>query len=135
MAIFIYNKNLELFGGENNYYIGRGSILGNPYTHIKDRETKATFVVNSRDDAINQYKHYFDVMYCSNIEYRKTIDEIYDKYRRGEDIFLGCYCKKYPCQDGIIHNDEVLCHGDIIKQKLQSRLMREKIKNNNDKTN
>ena len=36
-------------------------------------------------------------------------------YKKGEDIYLACYCPPEPC------------HGDIITQKLQKRLLKEKI--------
>ena len=41
-------------------YIGRGSIFGNPYTHISDRPTLAKYVVATRGEAIQKYKEYFD---------------------------------------------------------------------------
>lgn len=116
MPIIVYNRTIELHDGPNNYYIGRGSILGNPYTHIKDKKTLALYVVKDRDEAISKYSSYYDVMYGSNKEFTKTIDEIYEKYKNGETIYLECYCKPLPC------------HGDIIAQKLQQRLIKEKIK-------
>lgn len=116
MGITIYNINKELYDGDNNYYIGRPSILSNPYTHIKDKHTLAKYVVNSRDEAIDMYEKYFDIMYNSNIEFTTMVDEIYEKYKNGEDVYLGCYCKP------------LRCHGDVIKDKLQQKLIKEKIK-------
>ena len=72
------------------------------------------FVVSTREEAIERYSHYFDMMYGKNIKFTQTIDEIYEKYRNGEHILLGCYC--YPKS----------CHGEIIIYKLQSRLLKEK---------
>lgn len=116
MAIKLFNVNDEEYFGDNVYLIHRPYILGNPYTHIKDKGTKAMFVVPTREEAIKRYSHYFDIMYGRNIEFTSTIDEIYEKYRRGEDILLGCYC--YPKS----------CHGEVIIQKIQGRLLKEKIK-------
>lgn len=113
--IYVYNRTKETHEGPNNYFIGRPSILGNPYTHIKDKTTLASYVVRTRDEAIDLYDHYFDVMYSGNIEYKKLIDEIYEKYKNGIDIYLECYCAP------------LRCHGDIIKEKLQKRLIKEKI--------
>lgn len=122
--VSVYNLNDESHeGNHNNYYIGRGSILGNPYTHIKDRETKALYVVPTRDEAIERYSHYFDVMYQGNDSFRNRIDEIYEKYKNGEDIYLGCYCKPLPC------------HGDIIAEKLQRRYIKETIRKKKGKEN
>ena len=115
MAVITYCVLEEDRYGENVYLIHRPYILSNPYTHIKDKQTKAMFIVPTKEDAVERYSHYYDVMYGKNIEFTKTIDEIYKKYRNGEDIYLGCYCS-----DG-------QCHGNIIAKKLQSRMIKEKI--------
>ena len=129
MAIIVYNRKIEdhTDKGENNYPIYRPSILSNPYTHIKDKKTLAMFVVKSRDEAIDRYEGYFDRMYSGNAPFKFLIDEIYEKYKRGEDIYLECYCKKYPSGQGEAHHDEVRCHGDVIKEKLEKRLVKERI--------
>jgi hypothetical protein len=114
MGVIVYNVMDEDKFGENVYLIHRPYILSNPYTHIKDKQTKAMFVVPTREEAIERYSHYFDVMYGKNIKFTEIIDEIYEKYRRGEHILLGCYC--FPQS----------CHGDVIIKKLQSRLLKEK---------
>lgn len=134
--IYVYNRRIETHT-KNDFYIGRGSVLGNPYSHIKDKKTKAIYEAKDRDDAIDKYDHYFDLMYGSNKAYTKAIDEIYEAYKSGEDVFLGCFCKKY--QSNEYHNDEIRCHGDIIKRKLEQRLIKEKImeklnKKNEEKT-
>ncbi len=114
--IHVYNINTENHEkDENNYFIHRPYILGNPYTHIKDRQTLARFVVKSREEAIEKYSHYFDVMYGGNKEFKKVVDEIYDKYVKGEEIYLGCVCAPLPC------------HGEVIMRKMQQRRLKEKI--------
>lgn len=125
MAIIVYNRKIEdhTDKGENNYPIYRPSILSNPYTHIKDKKTLAMFVVKSRDEAIDRYEGYFDRMYSGNAPFKFLIDEIYEKYKRGEDIYLECYCKPERC------------HGDIIKEKLEKRLMKERIKEAKERRN
>lgn len=116
MAIFVYNINEEDHGNNpNNYIITRPGILGNPYTYIKDRKTKAKYVVSSREEAIERYSTYFDVMYSGNKVFKAVIDDMYDKYKNGEDIYLQCVCKPLSC------------HGDIIAKRLQQRLLKEKI--------
>lgn len=115
-GIHVYNLTAEEHTGHNVFYCGRGSILGNPYTDIKDKETKARFVVSTREEAIERYSHYFDVMNGSNLRFQRAVNEIYTKYKNGEDVYLGCYC--HPKH----------CHCDIIVDKLRKRLIREKIK-------
>lgn len=114
MAIQLFNVSDEEYFGDNVYLIHRPYILSNPYTHIKNKQTKAMFVVSTREEAIERYSHYFDMMYGKNTKFTQIIDEIYEKYRNGEHILLGCYC--YPKS----------CHGEIIINKLQSRLLKEK---------
>lgn len=114
VMIYIYNRRTETHN-KNDFYIGRGSVLGNPYSHIKDRKTKAIYEAKDRDDAIDKYSHYFDLMYGSNKAFTQAIDEIFEVYKSGDDVFLGCFCKP------------LRCHGDVIKEKLEKRLIKEKI--------
>ncbi len=78
-------------------YIGRGSIYGNPYTHIKNKETKAEFIVKDRKTAIEKYKEYL----LNSPELLKQIKTLKDKT-------LGCWCKPKSC------------HGDIIIEILET---------------
>lgn len=136
MAIYVYSRLKEDFSDRpGNYPIYRPSILGNPYYWEKDKKTLAMFVVKTRDEAIQRYDGYFDRMYKGNMPFRYLIDEIYERYKNGEDIYLECYCKKYPVGQQDQHPDEVKCHGDIIKDKLEKRLLRERIKEAKDKRN
>ena len=68
------------------------------------------------DDAIEKYSHYFDLMYGSNLAFTNMVDAIYEMYKSGMDVYLECYCAP------------LRCHGDIIKEKLEARLLKEKIK-------
>ena len=114
-GIHVYNLTREEHFGDCSFYCGRGSVLGNPYTHIKDKETKAKYVVKNREEAIEKYAHYFDVMYGGNESFTDAVDRIYEKYKSGADVYLGCYCKPQSC------------HCDIIEDRLKKRLIKEKI--------
>ena len=117
MPIIVYNRTKEDYSNHpNNYPIYRGgSVLGNPYTDKPLSGTMAIFQAKTREEAIEKYKDYFDVQYGHNIEFTKAIDEIYEKYKNGETVYLECYCHPLPC------------HGDVIVKKLQQRLLKEKI--------
>jgi hypothetical protein len=123
MPIIIYNRKNETHEGENNYPIYRPSVLGNPYTDVKDKQTKALYLVKSRDEAIKKYDDYFELKYGKDLKFTQIIDEIYEKYKNGETVYLECYCHPLPC------------HGDVIVKKLQRRLLKEKIKEANLKKN
>ena len=72
-------------------YIGRGSKWGNPYTHIKDRETQAEFIVDTREEAIEMYRKYLMVR-----------PDLIDDLKELKGKVLGCWCKPKSC------------HGDVL---------------------
>ena len=117
MGIVVYNRTEEDYSSNpNNYPCYRGgSILGNPYTDKPLKKTLAIYQVKDREEAIARYSSYFDMMYSANAEFKSIVDEMYEKYKNGENIYLECYC--HPKH----------CHCDIIAEKLKQRLLREKI--------
>ena len=121
MGIVVYNRTIETHTGPDNYPIYRPNILGNPYDFEVGKKTLAIYKVRNRDEAIERYSSYFDMMYSGNVQFKAVVDEIYEKYKSGKTVYLECYCAPKPC------------HGDIIKQKLEQRLLREKIREINDK--
>jgi hypothetical protein len=117
--IYVYNSHNEDFTSkENNFYIGRsksGNPLGNPFTHNGVRTSIAKLSFKTREEAIKAYEKYFDQMYGVDEELTKAFDEIYEHYKKGEDVYLQCFCKPLPC------------HGDIIAERLQRKLIKEKL--------
>lgn len=117
MAKFIrYCKTQEQHYGDNVFDVSRPNILGNPYTHIKDRETKALVKVKTRDEAIELYSPYFDKMYETDEVFKEEVDNLYDAFKKYDVIYIGCYCK--PSES---------CHADIIIQKINQRSFKETI--------
>lgn len=118
--IIRYCKTKEEHSGDNSFDICRPYIFGNPYTHIKDRDTLASIKVKTRDEAIKAYDAYFDAMLKDETEagdrFREEWDKMFEAYKTYDVIYLGCFC----------HEDES-CHGDIIKKKLLQRSMKEKL--------
>lgn len=117
-----YCKLTEEHYGDNVFDVSRPNIFGNPYTHIKNKETKAQVKVATREEAIRLYDPYFDKMLESEDEvgdlFRAEWDRMYDAYKKYDEIYIGCYCK--------LDED---CHGDIIRKKLIQRSMKEKLDN------
>ena len=115
--IFVYNShNEDHTSHPNNYYVGRPSPLGNPFTHNGVRTNLAKLSFKTRDEAIEAYSRYFDKMYGKDEDITKAFDEIYEHYKNGEDIYLQCFCKPKKC------------HADIIADRLQRKLIKEKMK-------
>ena len=106
------------------YYIGRsknGNILGNPFTHNGQHTSLAKLSFKTREEAIQAYDKYYDYMYGNDETFTKAIDTIYEDYKAGNEVYLGCFCAPLPC------------HGDIIAKKLQKRLIKEMRQKNNSK--
>jgi hypothetical protein len=78
-------------------YIGRPSKWGNPYTHIKDKNTKAEYIVSTRKESIEKYKEYI----LNTPELLNSLYELKDKV-------LGCWCKPNK-----------KCHGDILVELIE----------------
>lgn len=70
-------------------YIGRGSIWGNPWSHLPS--TKALYQVSSRKEAVQKYR-----------EWIATQKHLLLQLRFLKDKVLGCYC--HPAE----------CHGHVL---------------------
>lgn len=92
---------------KQDVYIGRGSPLGNPYTSIQSKKTKADFVVNTREEAISNYQKWLSTKMAQNNE--EVMNEIYRIRNLAQegDVNLVCYCKPQAC------------HGDILKNMIE----------------
>ena len=104
--------NKRTFKGEHGVYIGRGSVLGNPYTHKQG--TKAEYVVESVEKAIQEYENDLlnkisnkDPSICGEL------NRLYKYYKEHGELNLICYCKWKGHEP---------CHGDVIKNMLESAL-------------
>lgn len=117
MAIKVYNVKTEDYSSHpNNVYIYRGTVLGNPFTYDGKRSSLARLSFKTREEALSAYEEYFKRMYEMDGEFKNAVDDLYTKYKNGEDIYLGCFCHPLPC------------HGDIIVKELQKRLIKERKK-------
>jgi hypothetical protein len=125
--IHIYNTHTEDHTNEENgvnFYCGRTrdpktnqniNPLGNPFTFNGKRSIIAKLSCKTREEAIKAYEMYFDKAYGIDEGLTKAFDEIYEHYKNGEEIYLQCFCKPLPC------------HCDVIADRLQRRLIKEKM--------
>ena len=124
--IIVYNTKKDDFSNEkNNFYIGRskdGNPLGNPFSHNGVKTSLAKLSFKTREEAIDAYRIYFEQSYGKNKELTEAFDKIYERYKNGENIYLQCFCKPLPC------------HGDVIAQELQKKLIME-MRNKNAQSN
>jgi len=78
-------------------YIGRGSIWGDPYSHLPGK-TMAKFVVGSREIAVRKYESYLEDLLEQNPKMIELLKQLH-----GKD--LVCFCAP-------LH-----CHGDILQRR------------------
>lgn len=114
--IIRYCKLTEEHNGDNAFDVSRPNIFGNPFTHIKNKETKSLVKVKTREEAISLYESYFDTMILTNDVFRKEWDRLYEAFHKFDIVYIGCFCKL---------NES--CHGDIIIKKLRQRVVKEMV--------
>lgn len=104
--------NKRTFKGEHGIFIGRGSPLGNEWSHKEG--TKAKHIVETVEEAVQEYEKDLlikiatkDQLVCSEL------NKLYKYYKTHNELNLICYCK---------WKGNELCHGDVIKRVLESAL-------------
>jgi len=109
IKINVVNKHQHV-NEPSDIYIGRGSVLGNPFTHLPLNKSKAQVQVDSREKAITEYRKWikgkineFDGDVIGELEFIK-------KMAINHEINLVCYCKPKSC------------HGDIIKELVEKSI-------------
>lgn len=108
-AITVVNKHKHE-PTPNDVYIGRGSVLGNPFTSIQDRETKAHVVCDSREESIERYRQHLNDAITNKLKpITNELNRIY-KLAKAGNVNLVCYCSPKEC------------HGDVIKEIIYSKL-------------
>ena len=108
----------EEHSGENVFRVHRGYMFGNPYTHIKNKQTKAMIVVKTREEAIERYKRYFENCLKQLPEFREEFERMVDICMKYDEVWVGCYCD--------LKED---CHADYIIQRLRQECTKRMIKN------
>ena len=84
----------------NQRYIGRGSIWGNPFTHLSLSRTKAQFQVKTGEESMVCYEAWLRQRLAGDFNLRQKLLEL-------DGHELVCYCKPAPC------------HGDILIKLIE----------------
>jgi hypothetical protein len=85
MPTLVVNVRYEKY----DVYIGRGSIWGNPFSHLSD--TKALFRVKTREESIDRYRGWI-----------ATQPLLIEKIPTLRGRRLGCYCDPRPCHGWVL---------------------------------
>ena len=90
-------------------YIGRGSPLGNPWSHMAG--TSAAYQVDTRDEAISNYRKWLeDQISEGNPVVINELDRL-ASIAMVRPLVLQCYCKP------------AACHGDVIADVLTKAIL------------
>ena len=96
---------------ENDFYVGRGSCLGNPYSSINYVQTKALYKCETRQESIQKFYEYIKQKISQkDIEICSELNKIWKAAKEEKDVNLVCYC--YPKS----------CHATIIKKIIEEKL-------------
>lgn len=102
MSIRVVSKRaggVKAKANETIVYIGRPSVLGNPYPMNSE---------NERNTVIEKYRKWLGGQYNSGTgAVRKELEALAKRVRNGENIALECWCA--PCK----------CHGDVIVKAIE----------------
>jgi hypothetical protein len=92
----------------DDFYIGRGSVMGNPYHHKESKHPQALYKVDTAEEAIDGYKKDFINCYFSTDEgFKRQVQKLIDRELDDQDTNLVCYCAPNKC------------HGDVIKKFVE----------------
>lgn len=101
-TITVVNKHHKAEGE----YIGRGSPLGNKWTHLESKHPDVIKVA-TREEAVQHYKTWLDRMIANNDEaVCNELNRLVDIAHEKGELKLQCFCSP------------LACHGDVIKQTI-----------------
>jgi len=92
----------------NDIYIGRPSVLGNPFTSIRDKKTLARYVCNTREESIQKYRAWLEKENHFDTSVYSELIALRSLYNTDHDINLVCWCAPLSC------------HGDILKEFIEN---------------
>lgn len=121
MAIHIIHTKRTL-NKPNTFYVGRPTVLGNPYTHYH-KSTLADIQVATIEEAVASYEDYFydkiDNPKDEDKAFRDALEDIFIAAEEQPDIYLACWCKD---EVNPFQTDYKLCHADVIRNFITDEL-------------
>lgn len=116
--IYVVHQKRSALKLQNVQYVGRPTVLGNPFTHLK-KNTKAMFIVDTVEDAVSQYKKWLDKAVMGSGGDNEVFNELKRLtkiYRVNKILTLSCWCKDEldPRQS------DHICHADVLRQEIMA---------------
>jgi len=108
-TVFVVNK-YKVSATSDDIYIGRGSPLGNPYSHLYSKV--GAIKVDTREEAIACYKEWLrEKIFKQDTKVINAINAIINKVEKG-NVNLTCFCAPKPC------------HGEVIADMVRHLMLR-----------
>lgn len=101
MCVHVVSKRAggdQPVAGDTIVYIGRPSILGNPFAMVSE---------GHRSTVIRQYREWLRVEYAKKGPVFDALHALAKRVREGEHLALQCWCAPRAC------------HGDVIKDAIE----------------
>ena len=111
MSIFVLHHKRSGMIKDGVQYIGRPSILGNPFTHL-ETDTLAQFKVATVEQAICEYRTYFYNRLNADSDFRNEVARLVRIYQMRGVLFLSCWCKDELRPSKKDHG----CHCDVVRE-------------------
>lgn len=105
MEVQVVNKYAHK-STSDDIYIGRGTPVGNPYSHLP--QTSAKHQVANRDEAVDKYREWFaERVQQDDPGVMRFLGRLCEHVQRTGRVNLVCFCAPRRC------------HGDVIKAYLE----------------
>lgn len=113
-------KTDDVSSNYNYFFLSGNSPLSNPFKYTGKRSNASKLTFKTREECIIAYRKYFELCYGQPGYEAMTyeFDKIYEHYKNGEEIYLGCFCSPLPC------------HCDVIAEELEKKILKEKMNKN-----
>lgn len=95
----------------DDFYIGRGSVMGNPYHSKESNHPQALYKVETDDEAIQGYQIHFEDRFENDSEFKNSVKSLILRELDDKTTNLVCYCAPNKC------------HGDFIKELVEAAAM------------
>ncbi len=115
--IYVVHQKRSALNLKNVQYVGRPTILGNPFTHLT-KNTKAMFIVPTVEDAVKQYDNHLmkSVSTGHDSGEFKELLRLAEMYRRDGVLYLSCWCKDELAPRPSDH----CCHAEVLRREIYS---------------
>lgn len=96
ITIHLMNNHYDNIKGTiPNFFITRNDFLGNPFSHLSN--TKAEFIVENREVAIEKYKEYFKERFKTDNKFKQEVINFISWIYHEKEVNLVCWCTPSSC--------------------------------------